>query len=145
MIASSAISAKVGTELPPFELPITASLIVSAAIASRDFQPVHHDVDVARTRGSQNIFMNILTTQGLVSRFVTDWAGPSAQLRRNAIRLGVPNYPGDTMTLTGTVDARRTCANGDEIDVHIVGRNSLGEHVSGIVTLLMPLSDRDAA
>ena len=49
--------------------------------------------------------MNILTTNGFVGRFVTDWAGPDAIVRSVKIRLGVPNYPGDTMTLTGEVTA----------------------------------------
>ncbi|MBW8806453.1 MAG: acyl dehydratase, partial [Catenulisporales bacterium] len=94
---------KVGETLPELVIPITATRIVSGAIASRDYQDVHHDVSAAREKGSPDIFMNILTTNGLVGRFVTDWAGPQARVLKIAIRLGVPNYPGDTMTLTGSV------------------------------------------
>lgn len=121
----------VGEQLPPLEIPITRTLIVATALASRDYQDVHHDAELARERGSRDIFMNILTSNGLVGRYVTDWAGPDARLRKVAIRLGAPNYPGDTMTLTGEV----TAADGAEITVAVRGANSLGDHVTGTVTL----------
>ncbi|MFB6438586.1 MaoC/PaaZ C-terminal domain-containing protein [Streptomyces sp. NPDC056411] len=94
---------RAGDTLPPLEIPITRTLIVAGALASRDYQDVHHDAEAAKEKGSPDIFMNILTTNGLVGRYVTDHFGPRCTLRKVAIRLGVPNYPGDTMTLTGTV------------------------------------------
>ena len=99
-------SVKVGDALPPLSIAITPSLIVGGAIASRDFTPVHHDADAARAQGMQNVFMNILTTNGLVGRFVTDWAGRDAQLAGVSIKLGAPNLPGDTMKLSGTVKSK---------------------------------------
>jgi 3-oxo-4,17-pregnadiene-20-carboxyl-CoA hydratase beta subunit len=124
----------VGSELPPLEIPITATLIIGGAIASRDYQDVHHDRDLARERGAKDIFMNILTTNGLVGRFVTDWAGPEALLKAVAIRLGAPNYPGDTMRLTGTVSA----VDGEVVTVDVRGTNGIGEHVGGTVRLSLP-------
>lgn len=50
-------------------------MIVATALASRDYQDVHHDPALAVERGSKDVFMNILTTNGLVDRFVTGWAG----------------------------------------------------------------------
>ena len=97
----------VGDALPELAIPLTRTLIVATAIASRDYQDVHHDPGLAVERGSPDIFMNILTTNGFVGRFVTDWAGPGAVIESVSIRLGAPNYPGDTMTLTGTGDQRR--------------------------------------
>ncbi|ORT57912.1 MaoC family dehydratase [Streptomyces sp. CB03238] len=120
-----------GDALPPLRIPITRTLIVAGAIASRDYQDVHHDAELAKEKGSPDIFMNILTTNGLVGRYVTDHVGPRARLRKVAIRLGAPNYPGDTMTLTGTV----TAVDGDTATVRIVGANGLGNHVTGTVTV----------
>ena len=125
---------KTGDELPPLDVPITATLIVAGAIASRDYQDVHHDATLARQRGADDIFMNILTTNGLVGRYVTDWAGPNAVLKKVSIRLGAPNYPGDTMRLTGRV----TKADPDDVEVEIRGVNGLGAHVTGTVTLAVP-------
>lgn len=123
---------EVGETLPELVIAITATRIVSGAIASRDYQDVHHDVSAAREKGSPDIFMNILTTNGLVGRFVTDWAGPQARIFKIAIRLGVPNHPGDTMTLTGSVT--RTEEDGT-VEVAVRGANRLGDHVTGTVTL----------
>jgi acyl dehydratase len=124
----------VGDQLPPLPLPLTRSFIVATALASRDFQDVHHDPTLAQEKGSQDIFMNILTTNGLIGRYITDWAGPNAVIKNVSIRLGVPNYAGDTMTLTGTVTSHES----GQIVVAVVGANSLGSHVTGTVTLVLP-------
>jgi hypothetical protein len=129
-------SVSVGDQLPPLGIPLSRTLIVATAIASRDYQDVHHDPDLAVERGSPDIFMNILTTNGFVGRFVTDWAGPDAVLTNVSIRLGAPNYPGDVMTLTGTVSAKES--DTASITVDVVGENSRGDHVTGTVTLVLP-------
>ena len=126
--------AKVGDQLPELAVELTPTLIISTAIASRDYQDVHHDRDLAQQRGSKDIFMNILSTNGFVGRFVTDWAGPDAVIKKVSIRLGVPNYPGDTMRLTGHV----TEVNGDVATVEVVGANSMGNHVTGTVEVEVP-------
>jgi hypothetical protein len=124
----------VGDLLPELSVPITATAVVAGAIASRDYQEVHHDRDLAVARGSRDIFMNILTTNGWVGRFVTDWAGPEAILRSVEIRLGAPNHPGDTMRMTGRVVA----VEGDIVRVQVRGANALGDHVTGTVVLALP-------
>ncbi|WP_405789653.1 MaoC family dehydratase [Streptomyces sp. NBC_00029] len=124
----------VGDTLPPLEIPVTRTLIVAGAIASRDYQDVHHDAALAQEKGSPDVFMNILTTNGLVGRYITDHLGPRAVLRKVAIRLGAPNYPGDTMTLTGTV----TAVSATTVEIRVVGANGLGHHVSGTVTAEVP-------
>ncbi|MEU7054458.1 MaoC family dehydratase [Streptomyces sp. NPDC046197] len=125
---------RAGAQLPPLEIPITRTLIVAGAIASRDYQDVHHDPELARHKGSPDVFMNILTTNGLVGRYVTDHFGLAAVLRTVAIRLGAPNYPGDTMVLTGTVEE----TDGGTATIRIVGENGIGRHVTGTVTVTLP-------
>ena len=124
----------VGDTLPDLPIPLTTSLIVGGAVASRDFTPVHHDKSAAQAAGMQDVFMNILTTNGLVGRFVSDWAGPNALIRQVKIRLGTPNLPGDTMTLTGSV----TSKEGDVVEVEVVGKNAWGNHVTGTVRVALP-------
>ncbi|WP_037304015.1 MaoC family dehydratase [Amycolatopsis orientalis] len=123
----------VGTELPPLTIEATPTFVVSTALATRDFQDVHHDRDAAVQRGSKDIFLNILTDTGLVQRFVTDWAGPEAFVRSIKIRLGVPCYAYDTLTFTGRVTDR----DGDDVVVSVSGVDSLGEHVTGTVELTL--------
>ncbi|WP_229830540.1 MaoC/PaaZ C-terminal domain-containing protein [Actinoplanes ianthinogenes] len=116
----------VGVDLPSWELVVTPTVIISTALATRDFQDVHHDRDAAVRRGSRDIFLNILATTGFVQRYVTDWAGPEVTLRGIAIRLGTPCYAYDTLTFSGH-------ARGDEVTV--AGRTAAGEHVSGVVRM----------
>ena len=127
-----------GEELPPFELNVTATVIVAGAIASRDFMPAHHDRGFAQGQGAPDIFMNILTTNGYVARYVTDWAGPEAMVRAIDIRLGAPAIPDHPLRFTGHVVADRR--EGDErvLDVAVRAANSLGPHATGTVTLSLP-------
>jgi len=124
----------VGDSLPELPIPLTTSLIVAGAVASRDFTPVHHEKSAAQAAGMQDVFMNILTTNGLVGRFVSDWAGPNALIRQVKIRLGTPNLPGDTMTLVGSVTSKQ----GGVVEVEVAGKNSWGNHVTGTVRVALP-------
>ncbi len=130
---------RVGDALPELAIELTTSGIVAGAIASRDYQDVHHDADAARAQGMPNVFMNILTTNGYVGRYVTDWAGPEARLQKVAIRLGAPNLPGDTMRMKGTVVAAERRPDHGAVEVEVVGANAYGDHVTGTVHLTLPL------
>jgi hypothetical protein len=159
-----------GAVLPELVIDVTPTFVIAAAIATRDFQDVHHDRDRAIERGGKDIFINILTTTGLVQRYVTDWAGPEAMVRQVAIRLGVPCYAGDKLTFSGRViqaegdragageragragaaeragragaGERAAAAGGEDAGwageeclVEVVGRCSLGDHVTGTVRI----------
>ena len=123
----------VGDELPPLAIPLTTSLIVGGALASRDFTPVHHDRAAAQAVGMPDVFMNILTTNGLLGRYVSDWAGPDAAIRAVKIRLGTPNHPGDTMKLSGRVAAKQ----GDEVVLEVIGKNAWGNHLTATVRVAL--------
>ena len=127
---------RVGDQLPLFPVPLTTTLIVAGALATRDYQEVHHDRDLAVARGSKDLFMNINTTLGLTERYVTDWAGPEALVRALRVRLGAPNYPGDTMTFSGAVQAAD--ATTGEVTVAFEALNSLGAHATGTVDFVLP-------
>jgi len=140
--------ARIGDDLDPLALPVwrpaegmlpdrvidvTPTFVVASALATRDFTHVHHDRDRAVAQGAKDIFVNILTTTGLVQRYVCDWA-PDAVVRAISIRLGVPCYAGDTLTLTGQV----TASEGAEQVVSVTGRCGLGDHVTGTVRIERP-------
>nr|MDP9164794.1 MaoC family dehydratase [Actinomycetota bacterium] len=121
----TSVAIDVGTRLPELVLHADPTFIVSTAIATRDYQDVHHDRDKAQAKGSKDIFVNILTDTGLVERFITDWAGPTARIKSIGLRLGVPWYAYDTVTFTGEV----TAVEDGLITLKITGSNSLGDHV----------------
>jgi len=129
-----------GDELPTLVLPMTATRIVAGAVATRDFMPVHHDRDYANVQGSPDIFMNIISTNGYCSRFLTDWAGPDAMLEKISIRLGVPVHPRSTLTFTGSVVSTSREADLGRVEIAFKATNDLGDHVTGTATLSLPAS-----
>jgi acyl dehydratase len=129
---------EVGQSLPHWELPITTTLVVSTALATRDFQDVHHDRDLAVHGGSKDIFLNILTTTGLVQRYVGEWAGQAALIRACELRLGAPAHPGDTLSFQGRVSEVLEVGGEARQVVDVVGSVPLGAHVTARVTVVRP-------
>lgn len=127
----------VGDKLPNREIPITSGLIVGGALASRDFTPVHHDKKAAQAGGLPDVFMNILTSNGLMGSYVTNWAGPDAMVKKIDLKLGAPNLPGFVMTMTGEVKAKDDSSG--IVDIEVVGENNVwGMHMQGTVQVQLP-------
>jgi len=140
---------KPGDQVREWTLPVTTTLVVSTAIATRDFQDVHHDRDLAQSYGSKDIFVNILTSNGLVERYVTDWTrsnGTVVDIQSIAIRLGAPAHPGDTLTFTGSVES----VEGDTVTISVrgavvsTGSTDGQDHVTGTVMISMSGAGRPA-
>lgn len=127
----------VGDRLEPVAIDITTGLVVCGALATRDFEPVHHDKAAAQATGLPDVFMNILTSQGLMTRFATDWSGPEAVVKSIDLQLGAPNVPGMVMTMSGEV----TGIDGESgvVDIEVLGENNIwGMHMQGTVQLALP-------
>jgi acyl dehydratase len=129
---------KVGDELPPFELKLTSTMVVAGAIASRDFMPAHHDPGFAKAQGAPDIFLNILTTNGYVARYVTDWAGPEAIVKSIKIRLGAPAIPGKPLRFSGRIAQKKDEGAECVLELSVRAANDLGDHATGTVTLTLP-------
>jgi len=126
---------QVGDAVTPLAIPVTTTVIVAGAIASRDYMPVHHDRDFAQKQGSPNVFMNILTTNGFCVRFLTEWAGPEAMVKNLSIRLGVPAFPNDPLRFTGSVTGKPKTDREGLVEITFKGANSMGDHVTGTAVL----------
>lgn len=127
----------IGDKLPELAIDITTGLIVGGAIATRDYEPVHHDKSVAQAAGLPDVFMNILTSQGLMSRFVTDWSGPETVIKKLDLKLGAPNVPGMVMTISGEVTEKDD--DSGQISIAVIGENNIwGMHMQGTVNIALP-------
>lgn len=127
----------VGDKLPAKEIPITTALIVGGAIASRDFTTVHHDKKAAQQGGLADVFMNILTSNGLMGSYVTNWAGSDSTTKKIDLKLGAPNLPGFVMTITGEVKAKNEDTG--VVDIEVLGENNVwGMHMQGTVQVQLP-------
>jgi len=129
-------SVSVGEKLPDFNFPISVSFVVGAAVASRDFTPVHHNKAAANASGMANVFPNILSDNGLTGRYVTDWAGPESTIRRINIKLGAPVMPGEDLKFTGEVIAKDEASG--IVDVKVTGKGNWGMHLDGIARVQLP-------
>ena len=136
---------RVGDRITPMTIDVTATVVVAGAIATRDFMPVHHDRDYASSQGSPNIFMNIMTDNGYCSRFLTDWAGPEAIVRKIAIRLGVPAYASSRLEYTGTVTGTSEIDGEGLVEVEFRASNDQGDHLSGTAVISLPLAKQPSA
>ena len=125
---------RAGDTLPELAIDITTTMIVAGALASHDFTPVHHDKAAAQAQGLPDVFMNILTTNGFVGRYISDWAGPDALLRGIKTKLGGPNLPGDRLEIRGKVQE----AKDGIVAIQVTGNNSWGNHVSSTVKVELP-------
>jgi hypothetical protein len=127
----------VGDKLPTLDIDVTTGLVVGAALATRDYEPVHHNKALAQATGLPDVFMNILTSQGLMTRFATDWSGPEAVVKSLDIKLGAPNVPGMVMTITGEVQTKDD--DNGTVEIAVVGENNIwGMHMQGTVQLALP-------
>lgn len=120
-----------GQELPVLELPMSATRIVACALATRDFMPVHHDRDYARSQGAPDIFVNIMSTNGHLGRYLTDWAGPASLVRKLSIRLGAPVFPGSVLRITGTIESVEAFDEGVRATVALRAVTDIGDHATG--------------
>lgn len=128
----------VGDEVSPMAIDLTHSIIAGTAIATRDFMPVHHDKDFALSQFAPDVFLNILSTNGFVSKFLTDWAGPRAWVKKIDIKLGVPAVPHQTLRFTGAVLDKGESGEKVEITVSVVAANDSGNHANGSAIVVLP-------
>lgn len=129
---------EVGYDLPVEQRDITAALVVAGAIsATHDYTDVHHDYHAARKAGADDVFMNILTTNGLIGKYLTDWCGPTGELKKITVRLAVPNYPGDVMSISGRIIKKYESKDQKLVEVEFVGKNRLGNHAMGTAVLAL--------
>jgi hypothetical protein len=129
----------VGDAIKPMDIHLTHTIVASTAIASMDFMPVHHDKDFAQAQFAPDAFLNILSSNGFVSKFLTDWAGPEAWVKKISIKLGVPAVPNQILKFTGEVLSKNTVGSESVIEVSVQAANDSGNHATGTAVITLPL------
>jgi len=137
-VSPRAADVEPGDQLPELVLDMTATRIVAGALATRDFMPVHHDRDFAQAQGAPDIFMNIISTNGYLGRYLTDWAGPDSLVRRLSIRLGVPVFPGTVLRFSGSVTGVERGDDDVLVEIELRAATDLGDHATGTAVVALP-------
>lgn len=127
-----------GQELPTFTRDITPTTVIACAIASRDFTPLHHDRDAVQKLGLKDIFVNTHTTYGFAGKYLTDWSGPEGELKEIGLRLMMPLFAGDRLTITGKVVSKTAEAGQFLVDVEFTFAASEAVNCTGKATLALP-------
>lgn len=130
---------KVGALLPSLFMPITVTRCVMLASATRDFAPHHHNRQYAQDQvQARDMFLNTPFNLGMLSRFVTDWAGPLGRVRRLRLAMGKNICAGDDMTIGGRVI--RKYVDGDDhcVDVAIEVDTQDGPAYGASSTVVLP-------
>jgi acyl dehydratase len=106
----------VGDALPTLEQRILARHVVMGASSSRDWQPQHHDTHWAVERVKvKDIFLNTPNQAGWIERYLTDWTGPTGELRKLRFMMKRSICAGDTLRFDATV----TAVQDDDIDLDV--------------------------
>jgi hypothetical protein len=102
-----------GDTLEAVSVAITTTDVVSGALASRDYSPLHHDYHYATGQaGHRDIFLNTPHQAALLEKFLGAWAGPRGRLARMRFSMKASLYAGDSIDIGGQVVD--TCL--DEVD-----------------------------
>ncbi len=127
-----------GQGIPTCSKEVTATTIIAGAIATRDFSPIHHDIRFAQKAGAKDILMNNITIGGFVGRYLTDWSGPEGEIKRMKFHLGIPCFPGDTLTMAGKVVKKYADADEHLVDIEYDFLVQFGSHCKGTATMVLP-------
>jgi acyl dehydratase len=106
--------------------PLTRTMFVRYAGASGDFNPMHHDDTIATQVGNPSVFGHGMLTMGLAARVVKDWFGPES-LRNVQVRFAKQVWPGDVLTATAKVTAKREAAGEQLVDLDLLVENQNGD------------------
>lgn len=99
---------EVGTELPELAIaPISRTTLALFAGGSGDHNPIHLDLDVARSAGMDDVFAQGMLSMAYLGRLLTDWA-PQHRLRSFEVRFAAITPVHGQPTLTGTVESLDT-------------------------------------
>ncbi|NGO74164.1 hypothetical protein G6045_00445 [Streptomyces sp. YC504] len=118
--------------------PLTVTDIVRYAGASGDFNPLHHDDAAAKAAGFPGVFSIGMFQAALVGTFATDWLGAET-VRRFTTRFKEQVWPGDTLTVAGSVTSVRPGVEGIAVEVDLAcTRDGGGVAISGRAEFLLP-------
>jgi acyl dehydratase len=102
---------KAGEELPPASYPVTRLSLVKYCGASGDFNVIHWNERIAKSVGLPNVIAHGMFTMAQAGRYVTDWAGPGAEVVDFGVRFSSPvvvpdDDIGATIEISGTVEEK---------------------------------------
>ena len=96
-------SLKVGDEIPALKIPpVSRHTLALYCGASGDHNPIHVDMDYAKSVGLDDVIAHGMLSAGYLARMLTDWV-PQSSIRSINNRFTAMTHIGDSVTCTGKV------------------------------------------
>ena len=96
-------SLKVGDEIPALKIPpVSRHTLALYCGASGDHNPIHVDLDYAKSAGLDDVIAHGMLSAGYLARMLTDWV-PQSAIRSMNNRFNAMTHIGDSVTCTGKV------------------------------------------
>jgi acyl dehydratase len=92
-----------GAALPGFSYEMSQLRLVAFVRATGLYDYIHFDRDYARSVGAKDAFASNSHISGLMGRLITDWAGPSAEIRSFGFMMRGQCCAGDVLAVSGKV------------------------------------------
>ena len=117
---------QIGDELPSFETdPISRLALALYCGASGDHNPIHVDIDFARTAGMSDVIAHGMLSMAWLARVLTDWV-PQTALREYSVRFAAMTQIGERITCAGKVVEKFERDGERCVRVEVVSRNPAG-------------------
>jgi acyl dehydratase len=120
---------KIGDAIPAITNPAISHLQLALyAGAGADHNPIHVDQEAAKAGGLPGIIAHGMLPLGFLGQLLTHWV-PQKQVRSLSARFVAMAFPGDVITCSGRVAAKREEAGKKLVDVEIAAQNQNGENL----------------
>jgi acyl dehydratase len=120
---------KVGDAIPSIVKPAISHLQLALyAGAGADHNPIHVDEEAAKAGGLPGIIAHGMLPLGFLGQLLTHWV-PQRQVRSLSARFVAMAFPGDVITCSVTISAKREEAGEKLVDLEIAAQNQKGENI----------------
>ena len=118
---------QVGDAIPALQVaPISRTTLALYAGASGDHNPMHIDIDFAKSAGLDDVFAHGMLSAAYLGRLVSNWVGPQ-RMRRLQVRFTAITHVHDAPLCTGKVLERLTVDGEERLRVELQCTNQQGE------------------
>jgi len=103
MTVPSFESLKIGDEIPALKIPLVSRHTLALYCgASGDHNPIHVDLDYAKSAGLEDVIAHGMLSAGYLARMLTDWV-PQSSIKSIKNRFTAMTHIGESVTCTGKV------------------------------------------
>ncbi len=131
---------QIGDEVPPYHLWLNYQRIVMSVAADRMFSSIHHNREIAREGGLNDIIFNTRGYEMMFEITLRRWMGLDGRIRKmGPFRMVKNSHPGDTLTGRARVVGKELKDGEGLVQLEIGVDNPRGEAARGEATISLPV------